>query len=156
MRVGYKALAYAIAVDVAIQAALIVLAIGGLVKWVNDGNVFDKSVMETQDAPFPEAIGIPLHSLNGSVVIPVLALLLVIFSFFARVRGATRWALLVLALVLVQGTLGFLGHELPAVGSLHGINALLLFGTAVHAGRRAGARAAEPAAEALEPVADRV
>jgi hypothetical protein len=155
MRVGYKALAYAIAADVAIQAALIVLAVAGLGKWVNDGNVFDKSVMETEQSPFPEAIGIPLHSLNGSVVIPLLALLLVIFSFFAKVRGGTKWAGLVLLLVLVQGTLGFLAHQLPVIGSLHGINALLLFGTAVHTGRRASAKATQPAAEALEPVADR-
>lgn len=156
MRVGYKALAYAIAADVAVQAALIVLAIAGLSKWVSAGNVFDKSVMESHNADFPEAIGFPLHSLNGSFVIPLLALLLLIFSFFAKVRGGIRWAGLVLLLVVIQANLGFLLHDLPALGSLHGINALLLFGTAVYTGRRARARATQPAADALEPVADRV
>jgi hypothetical protein len=36
----------------------------------------------------------------------------------------------------VQGQLGFLGHEVPAVGALHGLNALALFTAALYAGRR--------------------
>ena len=39
-------------------------------------------------------------------------------------------------LVVLQGQLGFLGHELPAVGAVHGLTALLLFAVALHTARR--------------------
>jgi hypothetical protein len=38
-------------------------------------------------------------------------------------------------LVVLQGQLGFLGHELPAVGALHGLTALILFTVALYAAR---------------------
>ena len=52
--------------------------------------------------------------------------------------------LIVFGLVVVQGQLGFLGHEFPLSGALHGLNAMALFGVALYAGRRL--RAAAPAA----------
>ena len=98
--------------------------------------MLDKAVMESEGTPFPEVFGFIVHGINGTFVIPGIALLLVIASFFTKVRGAIKWAVIVFVLVVVQGQLGFLGHEVPAVGLLHGLNALLQFGTAVYAGRR--------------------
>ena len=69
-------------------------------------------------------------------MIPGIALLLVITSFFTKVRGAIKWAVIVLVLVVVQGQLGFLGHEIAAVGALHGLTALALLVTALYAGLR--------------------
>jgi heme A synthase len=69
-------------------------------------------------------------------VIPGIALLLLITSFFTKVRGAIKWAVIVFVLVVVQGQLGFLGHEIPAVGAIHGFTALALLVTALYAGRR--------------------
>ena len=57
-------------------------------------------------------------------------------SFFTKVRGAIKWAVIVFVLVVVQGQLGLLGHEFPLAGALHGLNALALFGVALYAGRR--------------------
>jgi hypothetical protein len=136
MRTAYKVLAYLVAAEVAIQAMVAVWAIAGLGKWVEGGGVLDKAVMESEGTPFPEVFGFIVHGINGTFVIPGIALLLVIASFFTKVRGAIKWAVIVFVLVVVQGQLGFLGHEIPAVGLLHGLNALLLFGTAVYAGRR--------------------
>jgi hypothetical protein len=136
MRTAYKVLAYLVAAEVAIQAMVAVWAIAGLGKWVDGGGVLDKAVMESEGTPFPEVFGFIVHGINGTFVIPGIALLLVIASFFTKVRGAIKWAVIVFVLVVVQGQLGFLGHEIPAVGLLHGLNALLLFGTAVYAGRR--------------------
>lgn len=144
MRTVYKVFAYLIAAEVVVQAMAMVYAIAGLGKWVDGGGVFDKAVMESDEMPFPEIVGIIVHGINGSMVIPVIALLLLILSFFTRVRGAAKWAGLVLLLVAVQVNLGYLGHEVPAVGALHGLNALLLFSTAIYAGRRV--RAAAPSA----------
>jgi hypothetical protein len=140
MRTTYKVLAYLVAAEVAVQAMVMVWAIAGLGKWVSSGGVFDKSVIEgnieTGAMPFPEVLGILVHGINGIFVVPGLSLVLLIISFFTKVRGAIKWALIVFALVVVQTQLGFLGHEFPVGGALHGLNALALFGVALYAGRR--------------------
>jgi hypothetical protein len=136
MRTAYKVLAYLVAAEVAIQAMVMVWGIAGLVKWVDGGGVFDKAVMENQGTPFPEVLGILVHGVNGTFVVPGIALVLVIVSFFLRVRGAIKWAAIVFVLVVVQGQIGFLGHEIPLAGALHGLNALALFGVALYTGRR--------------------
>jgi hypothetical protein len=136
MRTAYKVLAYLVAVEVAIQAAAVVWAVAGLGKWVEGGGVFDKAAMETEGLPFTEVIGIFVHAINGTFVIPGIALVLLILSFFTKVRGAIKWALIVFVLTVVQGQLGFLGHEFTAVAAVHGLNALALFGAAIYAGRR--------------------
>jgi hypothetical protein len=41
MRTAYKVLAYLVAVEVAVQARVMVWAIAGLGKWVDSGGVFD-------------------------------------------------------------------------------------------------------------------
>jgi hypothetical protein len=136
MRTVYKVLAYFVAIEVAVQAMAAVWAIAGLGKWVEGGGVVDKALMESEGMPFPEVAGFIVHGINGTFVIPGIALLLLITSFFARVRGAIKWAVIVFVLVVVQGQLGFLGHEITAVAALHGLNALALFGTALYAARR--------------------
>jgi hypothetical protein len=77
-------------------------------------------------------------------------------SFFTKVRGAIKWAVIVFVLVVVQGQLGFLGHEFPLSGALHGLNALALFGVALYAGRRLRAATAvgaeQPEARTAAPV----
>jgi hypothetical protein len=154
MRTAYKVLAYLVAVEVAIQAMAVVWAVAGLTKWVDAGGVFDKSVMENEGMPFPEVAGIIVHGINGAFVIPAIALALVILSFFTKVRGAIKWAVIVFVLAVVQGQLGFLGHEFTAVAAIHGLNALALFGAALYAGRRmrtaapSGASAPEERVEA--------
>jgi len=136
MRTAYKVLAYVVAAEVVIQAMAMVWAIAGLGKWVDGGGVLDKAAMESGGTLFPEVTGLLVHGINGSFVIPGIALLLVILSFFAKLRGAIKWAAIVFVLAVVQGQLGFLGHEMPAAGALHGLNALALFTAALYAGRR--------------------
>ena len=156
MRTAYKVLAYLVAAEVAVQAMVIVWGIAGLSKWVDGGGVFDKAVIESEGAPpFPEVAGIIAHGINGFFVIPGIALLLLIVSFFTKVRGAIKWAVVVFVLVIVQGQLGGLGHDFPLAGALHGLNALALFGTAIYTGRRLRAAAAaveQPEARAAAPV----
>jgi hypothetical protein len=143
MRTAYKVLAYLVAAEVAVQAMAIVWGIAGLGRWVDGGGVFDKAVIESQGTPpFPEVVGILVHGINGMFVIPALALLLLIVSFFTKVRGAIKWAVIVFVLVVVQGQLGELGHDFPLAGAVHGLNAMALFGVALYAGRRLRAAAA--------------
>jgi hypothetical protein len=142
MRTAYKVLAYLVAAEVAVQAMLIVWFIAGLGKWVESGGVLDKAAMESEGTSFPQAVGMITHINNGFFVIPGLALLLLIVSFFTKTRGAIKWAVLVFVLVIVQSQLGGLGHDFPLAGALHGLNALALFGAAIYAGRRLRAAAA--------------
>jgi hypothetical protein len=133
-----------------------VWAVAGLTKWVQGGGVFDKSVMENEGMPFPEVAGIFVHGINGTFVVPGIALVLLILSFFTKVRGAIKWAIIVFLLTVVQGQLGFLGHEFTAVAAVHGLNALALFGAAIYAGRRmrtaASSKVSAPEERVAEPV----
>jgi hypothetical protein len=160
MRTAYRVLAYLVAAEVAVQAMVMVWAVAGLSKWVDGGGVFDKAVIEgaaeSGAMPFPEILGIIVHGINGTFVVPGIALLLLIVSFFTKVRGAIKWALIVFVLTVAQGQLGFLGHDVPLAGAVHGLNALALFGVALHTGRRVRARTAvaaeQPEARVATPV----
>ena len=142
MKTAYKVLAYVVAAEVAIQAMLVAWALAGLGKWVEAGGVFDKSVIEGQGTPFPEVLGVPLHGLNGGIIVPIIALALLVLSFFTRLQGASKWGAAVFVLVVLQGQLGFLGHELPLMGAVHGLNALLVFAAALYTARRVRTAAA--------------
>jgi len=137
MRTVYRVLAYIVAAEVVVQAMAMVYAVAGQGKWVMEGGVLDKAVIESREFVFPEVLGYAIHGINGTIVIPFAALLLLVTSFFAKVPGGVKWAGLVLLLVAVQATLGIAGHSIPALGAMHGLNALLLFSAAVYAGRRA-------------------
>ena len=81
-----------------------------------------------------------------------LALLLVVSSFFARVPRGIPWALAVLGFVVLQVMLGFSAADVPALGAVHGINALLLFTAALLTARRARVR--RPADDVAPATAD--
>ena len=145
MRTTYRVLAYLIALEVVVQAAALALAFAGLVHWVDGGGVLDSGVIEGDSDPFPEFVGLIVHGINGGIVVPVLALLLLISSFFARVPRGTVWALVVLGLVVLQVMLGYSLADVPGLGAVHGANALLVFTAAFLAARRARVR--RPAAD---------
>jgi heme A synthase len=136
MRTAYRVLAYAIAVEVAVQAMAVAWAMAGLGTWIMGGGVADASLMQSEATPFPEIAGFMIHAVNGTFVVPVIALALLVLSFFTRRRRPVVFAAVLFVLVVLQGQLGFLGHELPAVGAVHGLNALLLFAVALYPARR--------------------
>jgi hypothetical protein len=150
MRTAYRVLAYLVAAEVVVQAAAMAFGVAGLSHWVNTGGVFDRAVLDGNVFPFPEVAGFIVHGINGSIVVPALALSLVVASVFAKVPRGSSWAVAVFVLVGIQATLGFSAADLPALGALHGVNALLLFATAFFAGRRV--RVAAPAEVPADPV----
>lgn len=155
MRSAYKFLAFGIAGLVALQAAFMVFAIAGLGIWIEEGNSLTKSAMESEKGPdFTGAVGFMLHGMNGMMLIPLVALVLLIISFFAKVPGGTKWAGLTLLFVVLQVALGLFGHANAYIGALHGINALILFSVATQAGRiaRTPAPVEASAYEAAAPV----
>lgn len=137
MHSAYKGLAHTIAGLVAFQAAVMVFAIAGLYVWVQDGNTLQASDMgEDGGLEFTGVIGFMLHGTVGMMLVPLVALVLLIVSFFAKVPGGVVWAAVVLGLVVLQVALGLFGHSTPYAGLLHGLNAMVLFAVALQAGRR--------------------
>jgi hypothetical protein len=136
MRSVYRVFAYLIAAAVAIQAASIAFAVFGLVSWIEGGGTLDKAAIESDSTHFAGDAGFMWHGIGGTMVIPLLALLLLIFSFFAKVPGGVKWALYVLVAVIVQVGLGIFAHSVSGLGALHGIVALGLFAVAFMTGHR--------------------
>jgi ABC-type proline/glycine betaine transport system permease subunit len=160
MRKVYQVLAYLVALEVVVQAAVMVWGIAGLGIWVDDGGVLDKQTFEDAfeggATPFPEFSGLMIHGMNGMMIIPILALLLLVVSFFAKVPRGIVFALAIVGLVVLQVFLGIFGHSVSISGAAHGVNALILFSVAVMAGVRArtSTRAvpAEPSADTTAAV----
>jgi hypothetical protein len=139
MRGVYRVLAALIALEVIVQGASMALGTASLVAWVDEGNTFDKALLESDNAEFDGLTALIVHGINGMMIIPLLALALLIVSFFAKVPRGVMWAGLVLLFTVIQVVLGLLGHEQPIYGGIHGGNALLLFGLAVMAFMKAKA-----------------
>jgi hypothetical protein len=150
MRSTYRAMAYIIAAEVVIQAAAITYAMFGLGKWIDDGGTLNKAVLADPNASYTGVVGFAIHGINGQMLIPLLALVLLVVSFFTKVSGGPKWAGTILALVVIQVLLGVFAHAAPLLGPLHGINALILFSVAVMAGRRVGSAETEGASAAQQ------
>jgi hypothetical protein len=132
----YRVLAYLIAAGVILQAAAIAYAVFGMFDWVAGGGTIDKALIESESPQIGGIAGFNLHHLVGVNILPLLALLFLISSFFARIPGGIRWALIVFAATLAQSLLGIFAHENSAVGWLHGAMALILFSCALVSGIR--------------------
>lgn len=136
MKGAYKTLAWIIAAGVVVQGAAIAFAIFGLFTWVEEGGTLTAAAMEDEGTSFTGVLGFPVHGMVGMMLMPLLALAFLVVSFFTRVPGAVMWAVVVLGVTVLQILLGMFGRGMPAVGLLHGANALILFGVAVTAAMR--------------------
>ena len=137
MRTTYRSLAYAIDGLILVQAAAIAWAIFGFGKYIDDGNSFSKSQLDSNTFVFTEERGFMIHGINGQMLIPLVGLILLIVSFFAKVPDGTKWAGMLFGGIVIQVALGMFGRGLPVLGLLHGANALLLFWLAWRAAKAA-------------------
>ena len=137
MRQTYRVLAGLVALGVVVQAMVVAFGFFTVGHDVNDGKVLSKSNFGDNGDYSPT--GLVLHGFFGMTVIPLLAIVLFIVSFFAakHVSQAVKWAGFVLLAVIVQIVLGLAAHSVPALGLLHGLNAFVVLGTAAMASRRA-------------------
>jgi hypothetical protein len=134
MRSTYRALAALVAALVLVQAAAIAFGTFGILSFVEDGSDYTKSVAEDRTAT--GALGQNIHSV-GAMVIALVAIVLLIASFFAKIEGGVKWAGIVFLVVLLQWVLAFVAFSAPVVGALHGLNAFVMFGVAMAAAQRA-------------------
>lgn len=147
MRKLYTGLAWTVAGGVVVQAAAIAFAFGGMLNLVSEGGVVDKALLEAFQAGGVGELGFLVHGLVGGVVIPLLALALLVVSFFVRARGAKLWAAVVFGLVALQVTLGFSITDVPYLGLIHGANALAVVAAGSVAALRMRTAVRTPAAE---------
>ncbi len=143
MKQTYRVIAGLIALGVLVQAAAVAFGWFEVISEVENGSVFD------ENAEFN--LGQIVHLYGGLYVIPALGLILLIVSFLAAktVPGARKWGGIVFGLVVLQVALAIFAFALaPAIGALHGMNALFLLGAALRAASltRAGATASGGAA----------
>ena len=141
MRATYRILAMLIAIGVVVQAATVAYALFDIVHKTDDGQFFGKDT---------ENIGLSLHLMLGERILPVVALVLLIVSFFARIPGGVKWAAITFGLTVLQIALAYAGKPVPVIGVLHALNAFGLAAVAsiaMRQARLAGATAtSEPAA----------
>jgi heme A synthase len=153
-----------VALGVLVQAAAVAFGWFDAIHELDNGLVIDEN--------FDGNAGHAVHALVGFNVMPLLGLALLVVSFFAAksVPGARTWGAIVFGLIVLQVALALFAFSVPALGALHGINALAVLGTAVRAsmltredigrrrGRAAGAAgvprqsSGSPAPEASRPV----
>ena len=138
MRNAYRVLAYLLAVEVVVQAMAIAYAIAGLGHWVEEDNgVLNKQVIDSDSPDFPGVGGFATHGINGTMIIPIIIILLLIVSFFAKIPGGVRNAAILFGLVALQVFLGIFSHSIPFVIVLHVLNAFAILAMSLVAARRA-------------------
>jgi hypothetical protein len=152
MKKTYQVLAFLIALEVIVQATAIAWGLFGFADWIDKGNTFSKEDLDCEDCGwnFTAERGFMIHGINGFMIVPLISLIFLIVSFFAKIPGGVKWALGLFVLVILQSQfLPELSREFGAgFGALHGLNAMVIFAVAIMAGKRVTtARAAEPEPE---------
>lgn len=139
MRTALRVLFYVLAAEVVVQGMAIAYGLARMFYWVDqDGGVLNKAIRDQDNPGYPGIGGFMAHGMNGMMIIPVITLVLLIVSFFARVAGATRNAAILLGLVILQVVLGMTAHGVPYVIVLHVINAFAIFSMAAVTAWRLG------------------
>ncbi len=121
MRSAYKYLAYAIDVLILLQAAAIAWAVFGLDQWIDAGNGHSlaRPPPKQQDVlPRGDRVRHPRHQRDA--VIPLVGLILLIISFFAKVPEGPKWAGMVFVGIVHPGALGVLATACRSSGSSTG------------------------------------
>jgi len=135
MSKAYQVLARLIAALVVVQAAAIAYGAFAIDKVVEKAKDHGDTIANAS-TKLDGGAGYGLHALIGTLVIPLVAIILFVVAFRAHVPDGVKWAGFILLDVVVQVALGLAAHGAAALGWFHGLNALLLFSLAVYTGHR--------------------
>jgi hypothetical protein len=127
MKATYRVLAALIPVLVLAQASFIALGLFGLNRWVNDGNALTKAAIENDPGSVGGGTALSLHFF-GAMATALVALLLLVVSFFAKVDRGAKLAALIFGDVVLQWAFGLFAFGVVFLGALHAVNAFVLFG----------------------------
>jgi hypothetical protein len=148
MKKAYQVLARLIAALVVVQAAAIAYGAFAIDKVIDKAKDHGDTITNAS-SKLDGGAGYGIHALIGTLVIPVVAIILFIIAFMAHVPDGVKWAGFILLDVVVQVVLGIAAHGAAALGWFHGPNALLLFALGIYTARRATtALATEPVSAA--------
>ena len=141
MKATYRVLAFVICLlEVLVQAAAIAFAVYGILELGRGRRHAGQGRGRGPGQRRAAASGCTIHSVNGTMVIAVLAIVLLVVSFFAEIEGGVKWAGTVFAhWCCSQWVLRDRRARRPGSSALlHGLNALVLFGVGDdgHAERR--------------------
>lgn len=127
MKQTFRVLAWLVALGVVVQAAAIAFGWFDTLHQMDNGLVIGKN--------YEGNVGHAIHGTNGMFVIPLLGLALLVVSFLAAksVPRARTWGAIVFGAIVLQVVLAFLAFSAPVLGALHGINALVVLGSAARA-----------------------
>ncbi|HEY8720071.1 hypothetical protein [Pengzhenrongella sp.] len=142
MKRAYIVLARLIAALVVVQVAAIAWGTFAMLHDIDNG-----AVITSDTRNFAQS----LHANVGYIVIPAVALIFFVVSFFLKIPGAVKWASIVFGLVALQGILAGLSFAAPVVGALHGLNALAIAGMSAAAAQRLRTTAPHDASSAETP-----
>jgi hypothetical protein len=134
MRATYRVLAMLVAIGVVLQAAFIAWGTFGIFNGSDNGKSFEK------DSP---GAGFAAHAVVGYLIV-LIALALLIVSFFAGIPGGVKWAAITFGVGVLQVALAAFSFPVPIIGLLHGLNAFALAGVASIAMRKARTSSATP------------
>ena len=141
MRSAYRVIARLIALGVVLQASFVALGWFIILNDIDGGQIVDKAYLEDGDG---WNIGHLLHGIVGFNLMPLLGLILLIVSFFAKVPGGIKWAGFLLLAIVAQVTFALVGFGVPALGAVHGINAFVVLTLALIAAKRSGEHVVTP------------
>lgn len=136
MKKAYRVLARLISALVVVQAAAIAYGAFAIDKVIDKANDHGNTITDAS-SKLDGGAGYGLHALIGTLVIPVVAIILFVVAFMAHVPDGVKWAGFILLDVVVQVVLGLAAHGVAALGWFHGPNALLLFALGIYTARRA-------------------
>lgn len=135
MRSTLRVLFFLVAAEVLVQGMAIAYALAGMGHWVDkDGGVVNKALFDSSNPHFTGVTGFMIHGMNGTMIIPLLVLLTLVLSFFAKAPGASKRAGIIVGLVVLQVFLGIISHEIPGLIMLHVLNAFAIFTVAAMSG----------------------
>ena len=150
MKATYRVLAGLVCLLVLVQSASVAFGTFGILSFVDGGDDYTKAVAEDR-ASAAGGVGQNIHSF-GAMAIAVVAILLLVVSFFAKIEGGVRWAGIVFLTVLLQWVFAFVAFGAPVVGLLHGLNAFVVFGMAMTAMQNAKRSEAAASSQETTPV----
>jgi hypothetical protein len=135
MSKAYRVLARLIAALVVVQAAAIAYGAFAVDKVIEKAKDHGNTIANAS-TKLDGGAGYGLHALIGTLIIPLVAIILFVVAFRAHVPDGVKWAGFILLDVVVQVALGLAAHGAAALGWFHGPNALVLFSLGVYAARR--------------------
>lgn len=149
MKRAFQVLAGLLAVEVVVQAMAIAYGLAGLSHWVDkDGGVLNKAALDdAENLHFRGVGGFAIHGINGMNLIPLIAIALLVVSFFAKVEGGVRRAGILFGMVALQVILGLSASGEPLLAPLHALNGFGIFVMAAMTARSIGIAPVTPAEE---------